>query len=71
MKSCRDHKASLVDSYAKIDSYGEVWLVNSHINEYKQGNSHCGIGLRSPFQKLRGGNAELLYRGPGRLDEDL
>ncbi len=38
VKSCRDHKASLVDSYAKIDIYGEAWLVNSHINEYKQGN---------------------------------
>jgi SsrA-binding protein len=38
VKSCREHKASLVDSYAKIDNYGEVWLVNSHINEYKQGN---------------------------------
>ncbi|MCB0750545.1 MAG: SsrA-binding protein, partial [Ignavibacteriae bacterium] len=27
VKSCRDHKASLVESYAKIDSNGEVWLI--------------------------------------------
>ncbi|MCB9206899.1 MAG: SsrA-binding protein SmpB [Ignavibacteriales bacterium] len=38
VKSCREHKASLVDSYAKIDSYGEVWLIGAHINVYKQGN---------------------------------
>lgn len=38
VKSCRDNKASLVDSYARIDNYGEVWLVGAHINPYKQGN---------------------------------
>lgn len=38
VKSCRDNKASLVDSYARIDNYGEVWLIGSHINTYKQGN---------------------------------
>ncbi|MBK8946824.1 MAG: SsrA-binding protein SmpB [Ignavibacteriae bacterium] len=38
VKSCREHKANLVDSYAKIDSNGEVWLIGAHINEYTQGN---------------------------------
>jgi SsrA-binding protein len=38
VKSCRDNKASLVDSYARIDNYSEVWLIGSHINTYKQGN---------------------------------
>ncbi|MCB0748355.1 MAG: SsrA-binding protein SmpB [Ignavibacteriae bacterium] len=38
VKSCRDHKASLVESYAKIDSNGEVWLIGAHINIYTQGN---------------------------------
>jgi SsrA-binding protein len=38
VKSCRDNKASLVDSYARIDNSGEVWLIGSHINTYKQGN---------------------------------
>jgi SsrA-binding protein len=38
VKSCRDNKANLVDGYAKIDNYGEVWLIGAYINEYKQGN---------------------------------
>ena len=38
VKSCRDHKASLVESYAKIDSNGEVCLIGVHINIYTQGN---------------------------------
>ncbi|MFZ1291611.1 MAG: SsrA-binding protein SmpB [Melioribacteraceae bacterium] len=38
VKSCREHKANLVDSYAKIDSNDEVWLIGAHINEYTQGN---------------------------------
>ncbi len=38
VKSCRDNKASLVESYARIDNYGEVWLVGAHINTFKQGN---------------------------------
>lgn len=38
VKSCREHKASLVDSYAKIDNSGEVWLIGAHINIYSQGN---------------------------------
>lgn len=38
VKSCRDNKASLVESYAKIDNYGEVWLIGSNINVYKHGN---------------------------------
>jgi SsrA-binding protein len=28
----------LVDSYAKIDNNGEVWLIGCHINTYVQGN---------------------------------
>lgn len=38
VKSCRENKANLVDGYAKIDNYGEVWLIGAYINEYKQGN---------------------------------
>ena len=37
VKSLRQGKANLVDSYAKITN-GEVWLVNLHISEYVQGN---------------------------------
>ena len=38
VKSCRQNKASLVESYAKIDSSGEVWMIGTHINVYKEGN---------------------------------
>ena len=37
VKSLRQGKANLVDSYGKIKN-GEVWLVNCHISEYTQGN---------------------------------
>ncbi len=38
VKACRQNKANLVDSYAKIDFNGEVWLVGAHIGIYEQGN---------------------------------
>jgi len=38
VKACREHKANLVDSYAKIDDNNEVWMHNSFINIYTQGN---------------------------------
>lgn len=38
VKSLRDHKASLDGSYALIEK-GELWLINSHIDEYKQRNT--------------------------------
>jgi SsrA-binding protein len=37
VKSCREGKVSLVDSYAQINR-NEVWLVGMHINPYKHGN---------------------------------
>jgi len=37
VKSLRQGKANLVDSYAKVIN-GEVWLVNLHISEYTEGN---------------------------------
>ncbi len=41
VKSLRQNKVSLVDSYAMVKN-GEVWLVNSNINVYDQGsyNNH-------------------------------
>jgi SsrA-binding protein len=36
VKSLRDHKASLVDSYARVKK-GEVWLLNANIAIYKLG----------------------------------
>jgi SsrA-binding protein len=46
VKSCRENKANLVDSYAKIDAYGEVWMIGAHINIYTQGN----INNHDPIQ---------------------
>ena len=37
VKSLRQGKANLVDSYAKVVN-GEIWLVNLHISEYTLGN---------------------------------
>lgn len=37
VKSLRESKVNLLDSYARI-SGGEVWLANAHISEYKHGN---------------------------------
>jgi SsrA-binding protein len=41
VKSLRQNKAALVDSYATIRN-GEVWLINANINVYEQGsyNNH-------------------------------
>jgi SsrA-binding protein len=41
VKSIRDGKASIVDSYA-VDKNGEIFLINSHIPSYKQSsyNNH-------------------------------
>lgn len=37
VKSLRDGKANLQESFAKIRN-GEIWLLNCHISEYKFGN---------------------------------
>ncbi|HCA43038.1 MAG TPA: SsrA-binding protein [Bacteroidetes bacterium] len=37
VKSLRDNKANLQESFAKIRN-GEIWLLNCHISEYKFGN---------------------------------
>jgi SsrA-binding protein len=37
VKSLRQGKANLVDSYATLRN-GEVWLIGTHISEYTQGN---------------------------------
>ena len=37
VKSLRQGRASLSDSYASVND-GELWLVNSHIPEFKQAN---------------------------------
>jgi len=37
VKSARDGKVQLLDSYAEVRN-GEAWLVNAHISQYSHGN---------------------------------
>ena len=45
VKSLREGKANLVDSYALLKN-GEIWLLSLHISEYKQGNINNHIPTR-------------------------
>ena len=45
-KSLREGRASLVDSFARVER-GEVWLHHLHINPYAQGNIHNRDPLRA------------------------
>ncbi|HEX2868085.1 MAG TPA: SsrA-binding protein SmpB [Ignavibacteriales bacterium] len=46
VKSIRQGKANLLDSYATLKD-GELWLVNSHISVYEQGNINNHDPLRT------------------------
>lgn len=46
VKSLRDGKASLRESYAEVRA-GQVWLMNLHIPEYLPGGKHNHTPLRS------------------------
>lgn len=48
VKSCRQGKVSLVDSYASVKD-GEVWLYNTNINVYEHGN----INNHEPVRKRK------------------
>ena len=46
VKSIRDGKINIQESYGRI-SNDEVWIINSHINEYKYGNINNHEPLRN------------------------
>lgn len=46
IKSVRAGGANLRDSFAKVDSNGEVWVYNMHISPYEQGNRYNADPLR-------------------------
>ncbi len=48
VKSCRQNRANLTDSYAKIEN-GEVWLIDAHISQYNQGNRNN----HDPYRKRK------------------
>lgn len=86
VKSLREGKANLVDSYAIIKN-NEVWLLSLHISEYKQGNINNHIPTRdrklllnrSEIRKLIGKTKEKgltliplrLYFSNGRVKVEL
>lgn len=59
VKSLRQNKVNLTDSYASIES-GEVWLVNSHINVYDHGNINNHDPLRKRKLLLNAGEIRKL-----------
>lgn len=40
VKSLRSGKASLAESYAKLDKNGEAWLHNMHVSPHEEGGRH-------------------------------
>jgi SsrA-binding protein len=86
VKSLREGKANLVDSYALIKN-NEIWLLSLHISEYKQGNINNHIPTRdrkllmnrSEIRKLIGKTKEKgltliplrLYFKSGRVKVEL
>ena len=54
VKSIRDGKASIADSYA-VDKDGEIYLINSHVPLYKQSsyNNHDPKGMRKLLLKKK------------------
>lgn len=67
VKSLRGGKANISDSYCEIHAM-EVWLINSHINEYKQGNLNNHDPLRRRklllnLQEIRKLNARVQEKG--------
>ena len=66
VKSLRDGKASIADSYA-VDKNGEIFLINSHIPLYKQSsyNNHDPKGDRKLLLKKKEINKLI-----GRINQD-
>jgi SsrA-binding protein len=40
VKSLRTGRSTIAESYASVDSHGEIWLVNATIPEYHAGNRY-------------------------------
>jgi SsrA-binding protein len=59
IKSLRDGKANLRESYVRVD-HGEVWLINAHIGAYPQGGTHFNHEPLRKRKLLLHGN-EIIY----------
>ena len=65
VKSLRQGKANLVDSYASLRN-GEIWLIGVHISEYTQGNINNHIPVRDRKLLL---NKSEIRRLTGKVKE--
>lgn len=65
VKSLRQGKANLVDSYASLRN-GEIWLIGVHISEYIQGNINNHIPVRDRKLLL---NKSEIRRLTGKVKE--
>ena len=59
IKSLRDGKANLLESYVLIEG-GEAWLINAHIGAYPQGGTHFNHEPLRRRKLLLHGN-EIIY----------
>jgi SsrA-binding protein len=59
IKSLRDGKANLRESYVRVEG-GEVWLINAHIGAYPQGGTHFNHEPLRRRKLLLHGN-EIIY----------
>ncbi|HEX6608670.1 MAG TPA: SsrA-binding protein SmpB [Chloroflexia bacterium] len=59
IKSLRDGKANLRESYVRIEG-GEAWLINAHIGAYPQGGTHFNHEPLRRRKLLLHGN-EIIY----------
>lgn len=65
VKSCRQGKANLLDSYATLKN-GELWLVGAHINNYEMGNINNHDPLRQRKLLL---NRQEIRKLTGKIKE--
>ncbi len=65
VKSLRNGKANLVDSYASLKN-GEIWLIGAHISEYTHGNINNHVPTRSRKLLL---NRSEIRRLIGKVNE--
>jgi SsrA-binding protein len=59
IKSLRDGKANLRESYVRVEG-GEAWLINAHIGAYPQGGTHFNHEPLRRRKLLLHGN-EIIY----------
>lgn len=70
VKSCRDGRANLTDSYAAVNG-GEAWLLQCHISPYSHGNRENHDPLRPRKLLLHRGEIERLQQATAQQGRTL